>query len=129
MHSLSLIYSAICLILYLALSVNAAMTRRKSGIAIGEINNEKLARAVRAHSNFAEYTPLFLIAFILLESAGVSSQFLTYVGVAFLLGRIFHAYSMFAQKELFRSIRNDAYLYSLHNNHYSFTRCLFQITL
>ena len=102
MHSLSLIYSAICLILYLALSVNAAMTRRKSGIAIGEINNEKLARAVRAHSNFAEYTPLFLIAFILLESAGVSSQFLTSVGVAFLLGRVFHAYSMFAQKGLFR---------------------------
>ena len=102
MHSLSLIYSAMCLLLYLALSVNAAMTRRKSGIAIGESNNEKLARAVRAHSNFAEYTPLFLIAFILLESAGVSSQFLTSAGVAFLLGRIFHAYSMFAQKGLFR---------------------------
>ena len=91
-----------CLLLYLALSVNAAMTRRKSGIVIGESNNEKLARAVRAHSNFAEYTPLFLIAFILLESAGVSSQFLTSVGVAFLLGRIFHAYSMLAQKGLFR---------------------------
>jgi len=102
MHSISIIFAATCLIIYLGLSVNAAMTRRKSGIAIGESNNEKLARAVRAHSNFAEYTPLFLITFILLESTGVSSQFLTSVGVAFLSGRIFHAYSMFAQKGLFR---------------------------
>ena len=69
---------------------------------LGKVIMKKLARAVRAHSNFAEYTPLFLIAFILLESAGVSLQFLTSVGVAFLLGRIFHAYSMLAQKGLFR---------------------------
>jgi uncharacterized membrane protein YecN with MAPEG domain len=102
MHSISIIFVATCLIFYLGLSINAAMMRRKSGIAIGENNNEKLARAVRAHANFAEYTPLFLIAFIVLESTGVSSQFLTWTGLAFLLGRIFHAYSMFAHKGLFR---------------------------
>ena len=102
MHSISIIFVATCLIFYLGLSINAAMTRRKSGIAIGENNNEKLARAVRAHANFAEYTPLFLIAFIVLETTGVSSQFLIWTGFAFLLGRMFHAYSMFAHKELFR---------------------------
>ena len=102
MHSLSLIFSATCLIIYLVLSINAAIIRRKSGIAIGENNNEKLVRAVRAHANFAEYTHLFLIAFIVLETTDVSSQFLIWTGLAFLLGRMFHAYSMYAHKGLFR---------------------------
>ena len=102
MHSISIIFTSVCLILYLLLSVNAAMTRRRSGLAIGEKDNENLARAVRAHGNFSEYTPLFLISFVLLESVQASSDYLILAGFFFLLGRIFHAYSMFAKKVLFR---------------------------
>jgi len=104
MHSISIIFTSVCLILYLLLSVNAAMTRRRSGLAIGEKDNENLARAVRAHGNFSEYTPLFLISFVLLESVQASSNYLILVGLFFLLGRIFHAYSMFSKKELFRAL-------------------------
>jgi uncharacterized protein len=104
MHSISIIFTSVCLILYLLLSVNAAMTRRRSGLAIGEKDNENLARAVRAHGNFSEYTPLFLISFVLLESVQASSDYLILVGLFFLLGRIFHAYSMFSKKELFRAL-------------------------
>ena len=104
MHSISIIFTSVCLILYLLLSVNAAMTRRRSGLAIGEKDNENLARAVRAHGNFSEYTPLFLISFVLLESVQASSDYLILAGFFFLLGRIFHAYSMFSKKELFRAL-------------------------
>ena len=104
MYTISTIFTSVCLILYLLLSVNAAMTRRRSGLAIGEKDNENLARAVRAHGNFSEYTPLFLISFVLLESVQASSNYLILVGLFFLLGRIFHAYSMFSKKELFRAL-------------------------
>ena len=104
MYTISTIFTSVCLILYLLLSVNAAMTRRRSGLAIGEKDNENLARAVRAHGNFSEYTPLFLISFVLLESVQASSDYLILAGFFFLLGRIFHAYSMFSKKELFRAL-------------------------
>ena len=84
MHSISIIFTSVCLILYLLLSVNAAMTRRRSGLAIGEKDNENLARAVRAHGNFSEYTPLFLISFVLLESVQASSDCLILVGLFFI---------------------------------------------
>ena len=104
MNSISIIFTAACLAIYLLLSMNAAMTRRRSGLAVGEKDNETLARAVRAHGNFSEYTPLFLISFVLLESVQASSDYLILVGLFFLLGRIFHAYSMFSKKELFRAL-------------------------
>ena len=104
MNSISIIFTAACLAMYLLLSMNAAMTRRRSGLAVGEKDNETLARAVRAHGNFSEYTPLFLISFVLLESVQASSNYLILVGLFFLLGRIFHSYSMFSKKELFRAL-------------------------
>ena len=104
MNSISIIFTTTCLAMYLLLSMNAAMTRRRSGLAVGEKDNETLARAVRAHGNFSEYTPLFLISFVLLESVQASSDYLILVGLFFLLGRIFHAYSMFSKKELFRAL-------------------------
>lgn len=102
MHTLSIIFCAVCMIFYFLLSVNASLARKNSKIALGEKGNENLARAVRAHGNFAEYTPLFLISFVLLESVQVSKDYLVWVGIFFLLGRISHAYSMFAKKGLFR---------------------------
>ena len=62
---LSIIFTTILLIFFLCLSVHAAMTRRKSKIPLGEEKNENLIRAVRAHGNFLEYTPLFIISFII----------------------------------------------------------------
>jgi uncharacterized protein len=92
MHTLSIIFCAACMIFYFLLSVNASLARKNSKIALGEKGNENLARAVRAHGNFAEY----------LESVQVSKNYLVWVGIFFLLGRISHAYSMFAKKGLFR---------------------------
>jgi uncharacterized protein len=89
MHTISIIFCAACMIFYFLLSVNASLARKNSKIALGEKGNENLARAVRAHGNFA-------------ESVQVSKDYLVWVGIFFLLGRISHAYSMFAKKGLFR---------------------------
>jgi len=101
---LSIIFTTILLIFFLCLSVYAAMTRRKSKIPLGEEKNESLIRAVRAHGNFLEYTPLFIISFVMLEYLLANMKYLILVATFFLLGRLFHAYSMFAKKGLFRML-------------------------
>ena len=102
--NISIIFTLVILIFFLALSIHAAMTRRNSGIALGESNNEDLIRAVRAHGNFLEYTPLFLISFILLEILKVNNSYLIWIACFFILGRVFHAYSMFAKRDVFRAL-------------------------
>ena len=86
---LSIIFTTILLIFFLCLSVHAAMTRRKSEIPLGEAKNENLIRAVRAHGNFLEYTPLFIISFIMLEFLVADTKYLIGVAAFFLLGRFF----------------------------------------
>ncbi len=49
-----------------------------------------LERAVRAHGNFSEYTPLMLFMVFLLERGGAEAPLLHTVAGAFLLGRLMH---------------------------------------
>jgi uncharacterized protein len=64
----------------------------------------KIMKLLQEQLELMEYTPLFLISFVLLESVQASSDYLILAGFFFLLGRIFHAYSMFSKKELFRAL-------------------------
>ena len=57
-----------------------------------EISEEKLQRNVRAHGNFSEYTPIFLILLVILEITGKSSfNYLLIISLVFLYGRLAHA--------------------------------------
>ncbi|MGE5722151.1 MAG: MAPEG family protein [Sphingomonadales bacterium] len=71
-----------------------ASVRRRTGIVIGDGGNEALAARMRAHSNFIEYAPLFLILLGLVELAGGSHIWLWLAGVAFVLGRVLHVFGM-----------------------------------
>ena len=57
-----------------------------------EIPKIKLERNVRAHGNFSEYVPIFLILLFLLEISGtVSFNYLLAISLIFTLGRLSHA--------------------------------------
>ena len=57
-----------------------------------EIPPTKLERNVRAHGNFSEYVPLFLVLLLIMEMSGtVSTQYLLVVSLIFSLGRLSHA--------------------------------------
>ena len=57
-----------------------------------KIPDNKLQRNIRAHGNFSEYVPLFLILLIILEIKGdVSFMFLLIICMLFLYGRLSHA--------------------------------------
>ena len=94
--------TAILLFIFIALSINAAFTRRKSGLAVGEADNETLLRAVRAHGNFIEYTPMFLISLFLIDHVSKNCEYILVIGSGFILGRISHATSMFLKKGILR---------------------------
>jgi len=96
--------TAILLFIFIALSFNAAFTRRKSGLAVGEGDNETLLRAVRAHGNFTEFTPMFLISLIVVDQLSKNCDYVGILGLLFIIGRIFHALSMFLKKGILRVI-------------------------
>ena len=96
------LFTAILLFIFIALSINAAFTRRKSGLAVGEADNETLLRAVRAHGNFTEFTPMFLISLFLIDHVSKNCEYILVIGSGFVLGRISHATSMFLKKGILR---------------------------
>ena len=56
------------------------------------ISEEKLNRNVRAHGNFSEYVPVFLILLMIIELLQqTNSNYLLTVCIIFLYGRIAHA--------------------------------------
>lgn len=90
---ITLMYASIFAIFALFLSFKAGSFRGKSGVSVlfGEPANMELAEKVRAHQNFLEYVPIFLIVFGAIELAGGSSMFLYIVGDLLIIARIAHA--------------------------------------
>ena len=88
------IYAGLLALFFVALSFRTISLRRRHKIAIGSAENEALMRAARAHANFAEYVPFALVLIGLLELADSSPVTLHAFGVALILGRLIHAYSV-----------------------------------
>jgi uncharacterized membrane protein YecN with MAPEG domain len=63
-------------------------------VSIGDGGVEPLIARMRAHSNFVEYTPFFLILLGLIEMARGSPLWLWVVGIVFILARIAHVFGM-----------------------------------
>ena len=57
-----------------------------------EIPETKLQRNVRAHGNFSEYVPIFLVLLLIIETLGQSSfDYLLTICLTFSYGRLAHA--------------------------------------
>ena len=61
-----------------------------------------MLRAIRAHSNFAEYVPICLFAIYLTEAQGANPFFVHCLGFSLLLGRALHAYGISQVNENFK---------------------------
>lgn len=93
------LYAAILAVIYIMLTVNTILTRKKHWQALGNGDNFEVLRAIRAHGNFMEYTPLFLIMLILTEMNNLSAFFVHLLGVVFVIGRLIHAYSILKSEQ------------------------------
>src|SRR6056300_2114014 len=57
-----------------------------------EVSEEKLNRNIRAHGNFSEYVPLYLLLLLVSELVGVASfDYMLIASLIFTYGRIAHA--------------------------------------
>ena len=81
-------------LLNLWLSVRVSLLRRRHRVSIGHAGNEQVETRMRAHANFIEYTPLFLILLGLIELARGSQTWLWATAITFVLGRLAHAFGM-----------------------------------
>ncbi|MBI1261910.1 MAG: glutathione metabolism protein [Rhizobiales bacterium] len=94
MPAVTSIYAGGLAVLYLVLSINVIRMRRGEHIGFGHGNNQKLERAIRAHANFAEYTPLIILLIFLCEMQNLAAIWLHLLGGLLVTGRLIHAYGL-----------------------------------
>lgn len=96
------IYASVLALMFVALSIRTISLRRKLQIGVGDGGNELMLRAMRVHSNFAEYVPLCLLLIYIVESSGANSLIVHLLGLFLIIGRFSHAYGVSKQKENYR---------------------------
>lgn len=96
------IYAAAISLMFVALTFRTVLLRNQLGVLVGSGENRKLARAIRVHSNFAEYVPIALILLYFLELGSETKTWIHIPCMMLLLGRILHAYGVSQVKENIR---------------------------
>ena len=84
-------YAAFAALMLLALSIRTIRLRRKAGIAVGSEDDVALARAIRAHGNFIEYTPFTLLLIWFAEQQGAAQGVVHGLCLCLIVGRVIHA--------------------------------------
>ena len=95
-------YAALLALLFVGLSIRTLRLRRNLRIAIGDGGNQKMLRAMRVHSNFAEYVPLCLVLLFFVESNGAQPGLVHGLCLCLIIGRISHAFGVSQLNENYR---------------------------
>ena len=85
------IYAGLSGLLLAYLALQAIKARRENKVKLGDGGIFALQSAMRAHGNFAEYMPITIIMFFLLEFNGAPAWMIHVIGTTFLIGRWIHA--------------------------------------
>ena len=93
--TVTLIYAAAIAILMAVLSTMTAMTRGKTGIALGDAGNAQMALAIRRFGNLSEYAAMAIVMLLLMELAGVAPLWLHAYGLTLVLLRLLHPFILF----------------------------------
>jgi len=91
---ISLTLAGAAAILNIWIASRVSRLRAAHRISIGDGGNEALLRRMRAHANYVENMPIFLIMVALIELAGGDARILWAAGILFILARICHAFGM-----------------------------------
>lgn len=76
------------------LAIRVGKMRQVHKVVIGDGGSPAVQARMRAHANFVEYTPFFLILLALIEYSRGSRTWLWAVAIAFILARIAHPFGM-----------------------------------
>jgi uncharacterized membrane protein YecN with MAPEG domain len=92
--TITITMAAAAALLNLWIAGRVGSLRHKHKVLIGDGGIESITARMRAHANFTEFTPLFLILIGLIELAEGPALWLWIVSILFILGRIAHALGM-----------------------------------
>jgi uncharacterized membrane protein YecN with MAPEG domain len=90
--TLNIAAAAVLINIWLGIRVSQMRFRHK--VSLGEGGNPQLTSRMRAHANFIEYTPFFLILLALVELSQGSRTWLWGVAIVYILGRLAHPFGM-----------------------------------
>lgn len=90
----SAVFAAVLGILLIVLSILVSRFRLKYKKSLGVTDDQDFEAAVRAQANLVEYAPLGLMMLAIAELNGVASGLIYWTGMAFVVGRILHAFGM-----------------------------------
>ncbi len=91
---ISLCVASLAALIQLFLTYQVIKRRRAEQAGVGKEPSLDLQRAMRAHGNFTEVTPIFLILLVILEMVDSYLWWVSGLGALFLIGRVLHARSM-----------------------------------
>jgi hypothetical protein len=91
------LYAGILGLVGLVLAALVVVQRGKTRTDLGSGGHPSLERAIRVHGNFIEYVPLILLLMLVCELSGVRLLWLHVMGVALVLGRVFHAWGLWSK--------------------------------
>lgn len=92
MLSITPIYAGLLGLMYVALSAMVITQRHSNKVSYGDGGNSNMLKAMRTHSNFAEYAPFALLLIAMVELQGAGGLILNLLGLCLLAGRVLHAY-------------------------------------
>ena len=98
--TITLVTASLLGLMFVWLSARVIGQRVKNEVIIGEGDDPSLLYAIRAHGNFCEYVPVFLIVLGLLEISGGQRTALTVLAALFVIARASHVMGMGANANL-----------------------------
>jgi uncharacterized membrane protein YecN with MAPEG domain len=94
----TLLYGGLSVLLVTVLGANVSRLRSIYKAYIRDVPPAELLRPVRAHGNAAEWVPVGVLLLLILElSQAAGSALLHILGGMFFLGRVLHAYGVYAK--------------------------------
>jgi uncharacterized membrane protein YecN with MAPEG domain len=91
---ITLTIAAAAAIINVWLGARVSRLRFRHKVSMGDQGNAGLIARMRAHANFIEYAPFFLILLAAVELARGSEGWLWAVAILFILGRLAHPFGM-----------------------------------
>lgn len=86
--------AAAAAVIHLWLFVRVVQLRMRLKALHGDGGHDALAQRMRAHANYTENTPLFLVLVGAIEMTGKGGTWLAVLGAVFMIARIAHAFGM-----------------------------------
>lgn len=90
------IFTGLLALMLVAISVRVTVLRARKKIDFFDGGDPELGRALRVQGNFIEYVPMTLGLMGLVEWMGVPPWLVYLLGIALVIGRIAHAWGLYA---------------------------------